>query len=551
MASGKLSPRQKMINMMYLVLTALLALNISKEIILAFVQINESLMVSQASTDAKNADTYSEFVKAMIQDPIKTKPYKDHVDKVKGVTEEIVKKLEKLKDELIRKTDKLEGVAKLPELRDVKGVDNYDECTHIMCGSENDGKGHEASKLKKDLEDYKAAIIAELNTLGAEEKAKNHDIDGEVKQIIDNLNRALDTKDPKVVMDGKRTWEMATFYHNPLAAEIAILSKFENDVKNKQSEISNFLLQSITKADFKFDTLAARVVAASNYVQIGTDYEADVFVAAFSKTQNPEVWLGDYDTITNKFRGAIDSTSVKADQGIGKYKVHPSGEGPQKWGGVIRVKNPAVGTYKEYPFHAEYIAAAPGLVVSPDKMNVFYIGVPNPVSISCPGIPADNVVASITAGTCTGTRGKYEVMVSDPGEVTISVSAKIGNENKQMGTKKFRVKRIPPASAQINGKEGGNISKSDLAIQYGIIAALKDFEFEAKFTVTNYKLSYVVNGFTSEKQGPGSGEFTSEMKSVFSKLKAGDKIYFEDIRIRGPDGKDQPASNSTIGFKII
>jgi gliding motility-associated protein GldM len=537
MASGKLSPRQKMINMMYLVLTALLALNISKEVLNAFVTVNTSLVNSKYNLAGKNEETYQDFRSAMILNPVKTKPFYDKAMKVKAMSDSMISYLENTKDMLIRKVEKLDPNEKTPELIDVGAKDNYDVPTHIMCGDENDGKGHEASTLKEKLKKFKDDLLSLLDDKTDKDKPA----------IKKSLEVSLSTEDPDpkdpknkdAIGEGKRTWEMFNFYHNPLAATVVMLSKFQNDIKNAEAAIINHLKNAIDKTDFKFNTVSAKVIANSNYVMEGEEYSADIFVAASDSTQKPEIWLGQYDTIPPAhFIGTPDTTSVKTVAGVGVYKTHPGGEGPQKWGGVIRVKNPATNEVKEYPFHAEYIAAKSALVVSPDKMNVFYIGVENPVSISVPGIPAENVTASITNGTITGSRGHYIVTVSTPGTANISVSYKTGTgagTTKSMGPKEFRVMRIPPPHAEVGGKTGGNVTKDFIAIQYGIIPKLDDFVFDAHYTMVSYKFEYVKNGdrFTIDAEG---GTFTQKIKDVIKSLPSKSAVDFSFLKVRGPDG---------------
>jgi gliding motility-associated protein GldM len=539
MASGKITPRQKMINMMYLVLTALLALNISKEVLNAFVLVNESLVTSKQNLTGKNDVTYQEFEKAMINDAVKTKPYYDKAKQVKVLADSMTSYLEQKKDILIRKVEKIKDGLPTPDLMEVGAKDNYDVPTNYMCGSENNGKGHEAEALKNKLIDFKAKIIQILGN--------DPDKDGFKK----SLDVSLRTTDPPKPIEGKSTWEMENFYHIPLAAAEVLLTKFQNDIKNSESAVVDHLLNSISKADFKFDQVTARVVAPTSYVLLGQEYSADIFVAAYSSTQKPEIWLGQFDTVSNKFMGSIDSISVKTEGGIGKYTTHPSTEGPQKWGGVIRVKNPATNVIKQYPFRSEYIAAKPALVISPDSMNVFYIGVDNPVSISVPGIPSENVTPSITNGaTIKGARGKYIVNVTTPGETTISVNAKLSErENKPMGSLKFRVKRIPPPIAKVADMVGGNIDKAKLQIQYGVIPVLENFAFNAKFTVVSFDFEYTKGADNFSKSNPSSGAFTQEMKDVLAKLPPSSKVYFSNIKVKGPDGLIRPING--INFKLM
>jgi gliding motility-associated protein GldM len=343
---------------------------------------------------------------------------------------------------------------------------------------------------------------------------------------------------------------MENFYHIPLAAAEVLLTKFQNDIKNSEAAVIDHLLSSISKADFKFDTLAARVVAPTSYVLQGQEYTADVFVAAYSTTQNPAIWLGNYDTIGHKFIGNYDSSSVKAEGGVGKYKMRGNAEGVQKWGGVVRVKTPS-NIWKEYPFHADYIVAKPALIVSPDKMNVFYIGVDNPVSISVPGIPAENIVPpTMTSGTIIGKLGKYIVNVTTPGETVVKVSAKLNaKETKPMGEMKFRVKRIPNPVAKVAGMIGGNIDKNKLLVQYGVIPEMENFDFDVKFTVISFDLEYNLRGDWFTKSNPSGGNLTSEMTDVLKKVPPSSKVYFTNIKVKGPDGTVRPIPG--VNFKLL
>ncbi|MBK6644109.1 MAG: hypothetical protein IPG39_24255 [Bacteroidetes bacterium] len=179
-----------------------------------------------------------------------------------------------------------------------------------------------------------------------------------------------------------------------------------------------------------------------------------MFLAAFSSTSNPEILVG--------------GAPISVESGMGKYSTRPGSEGLKKWGGVIKVKNPD-NTIKEYPFEAEYIAAKPASVVSADKMNVLYIGVENPMSISVPGVADANVTASVTGGGVTIVKdakngsSKYIAKATTQGEATVSVNAKLDGKNVPMGQFKYRVKRVPDPVAMINGKKGGPINKSELA----------------------------------------------------------------------------------------
>lgn len=514
MAGNKLSPRQKMIGMMYLVLTALLALNVSKEIINAFVTINDSLEVTVKNLTGKNAQAYSAFDKQMQNDKAKTEPFYKKAQVVKKECESLDKYVADLKVELIRVTDKMEPTDKMVALRDMKAQDDYDNPTRIMCGDKQDGRGHKATELKNKIDSFKKNVI---NALDPNDRAK----------YTKRLDELFNTKDPETSEDGKKSWEMANFYHNPVVATVALLSKVQSDIKNAESEIVTHLLSAINAADFKFDTLAPKVIAPSSYVIEGQEYTADIFLAAMSSTSDPEITVG--------------GSPLTVEGGVGTYKVRASGAGEKKYAGVIRVKKPD-NTFEEYKFETSYIVAKPSASVAADKMNVIYIGVPNPITVSVPGVPDEKVRATPSGFTLSPDPklGKGHFIAEakgQPGPGKVVVSAEFNGKPMQMGEFAFRLKRIPDPVAKIGGKKDGNIPKSALAAQQGIIPTMEGFDFDLYPKVLSFKMSRYGKGRDPiEKSQDGGGALTGDMKSIIDQARSGDKILFEYIKVSMPDG---------------
>src|SRR5262245_24974056 len=254
MAAGKLTPRQKMINMMYLVLTALLALNVTKEVINAFVTITQSVLLSKQTLDKKNQTTYDAFAKAMELDAAKYKDVNQKATNIRKDADGAVKFIAELKDKLFRETDHLEAGQAIPELPEMERKDDYDTPTRIMCGEEQDGRGASASQLKGKLDGLKKTILANLPaTASADDYTKS-------------LEQILNTKDPAKEEEGKRTWEMKNFYHNPVVATIALLTKYQNDVRTAEAQVIDELLASVDKNIVKLDKLNAKVIANSTVV---------------------------------------------------------------------------------------------------------------------------------------------------------------------------------------------------------------------------------------------------------------------------------------------
>ena len=184
----------------------------------------------------------------------------------------------------------------------------------------------------------------------------------------------------------------------------------------------------------------------------------------------------------------------------------------------------------------KYQVAKPSAVVSPDKMNVLYIGVDNPLSISAPGIPLEDLHVSISNGSLTGTKGHYAARVSSIGEAKVTISADINKKLTPLSTQTFRVKRIPDPVAQFAGKSSGQTSAVNLRAQDRVFAFLADFEFDAKFTVTRFTLLIQKPRQDVISKKATGNELTAEMKAAMQTITPGTRVWFDDITAVGPDG---------------
>ncbi len=540
MAGGKLTPRQKMINMMYLVLTALLALNVSQEVLNAFHLVNEGLQTSNGSLGEKNANIYRMFDKQMDQNPEKAKEFNDKAQQAKKISADLIALMEGYKKDIVKQAKGID-----PETDDIVERDNIDIATRMFV--------EEGAGVKRGRE-LQAKILKARQDLLA---------------LVDEKDRAnfkitLDAKTPKKKGEEGAKWEYLTFSHVPTTAAVTILSKFQNDVVSSEGAVIEYLIKKIGETDFKFDALAAKIIAPSSYIMQGQAYKADIFLAAFNSSQQPEVFLGSlagfkkntdgsYDKVDSQNplpAGYSESSMLKAEGGMGKLEQGGSGVGEKRYGGIIRVKNP-VGGYTFYPFESSYQVAAKAVVVSPTKMNVLYIGVDNPMKISVPGVGAGDVTASLqgSGSLSKNSDGTYTANVTGVGKCNIAVSAKIEGKVQPMGTEEFRIKRIPDPIPSLGGKLfGGNTQPGTIKAQSGLVALLKDFDFDARFNVVSFQMVYSTKGeiFKAETQGP---LFNSNMKAFLDRAKPKDIIFIDEIKVVGPD--KQPRKLGQIAFTII
>ncbi len=513
------TPRQRMIGMMYLVLTALLALNVSVEIINSFIIVNESMETTNKNFSSKNNGTYSMFSQAYLENKEKVGPYWEKAQKAQKLSKDMIDYVNGLKFEMMKQTEGLATIeeAKKLTLADIKRKDNYDTPTTFFIGQSQDGSAGKARELKERIIKYKSDMKALLDP-------KDRD------KI--NLGLEVEKEDYKDKDGKKQNWEMHNFYHTIVVATVTILNKINAEILNAEYDVVNQLYSAVDAGKFTFDKIEAKVIPTSNYVLLGEQYQAEIFVGAFDTKS----------TISAEINGA----TIQGDSGLVMYKAAASSEGLKKYTGQINVKTP-FGT-KSYSFENEYIVAKPSATVSADKMNVFYIGVENPVTVSVPGIANEKVKPSIAGGSMKPIGGgKYIVSVSQNGKAIITINAEFDGKMRAMGKSEFRVKRVPNPVPQIGGISEGFIEKGKLAAAGGIVAKLIDFDFDLTMVVTSFTMQTIKAGDLSPKLLSKSNKFTPDMLSALNQAKRGQKFWFENITAKAPDGNRQlPSINLTI-----
>ncbi len=546
----KETPRQKMIGMMYLMLTCMLALNISKSVLDAFIVVNKGLEATNVTFTQKNALMYSTLEAAKANDPKKVTPYYEAALQAKKMSDELDAYIKDIKVELFMLGDgQTKEEAQGADLKLLDAKDNVDKPHNLLIGSSEDGSAGKARVLKDKLIKYKADLIALLND-------PKIDIPNKPKEIEKLGDLGINTEnDPNASPDypADKYWETALFAEIPLAAVICMLSQIQNQVKNAEATVVNKLLGSIGASDFKFDTIAPRIVPKSNYIVAGDNYEAELFIAAFSTTDKPKIYIGEgFDSTKGELTGKIDS--VQVGRGVGKYLVEGPGIGAHTFSAIIQVKNPVTNEYKTFPIKSsgsytlEYIVAKPQAVISPTKMNVLYIGVQNPIDISVSGFRADQISANISQGSLSKGSTGYIAQVKTVGNATISVSVKDDNGRvRPMGSMLFRVKRVPSPVPKVAGLKSGSISRSLLLSQTGVKADLENFDFDLKFDVVGFTVNATLKGFEESKSST-SARITPEQQALIQKIPSGQSVYFSDVRVRRPDG--QTENIGTIKLKI-
>jgi gliding motility-associated protein GldM len=518
MAGYKETPRQKMIAMMYLVLTALLALNVSVEIIEAFVIVNKSIEGTNENLKSKNDETYARFEQQNLLNENKVGPFWVKAKEAKKISEDLVNFIEQVKYEVIAKSEKItvEEARNIP-LRDIESKDKYDESTNYFIGNSQDGSKGKSRELKDRIELFKKEVVGLLD-----EKDRS------------SIKLGLDTEGPfRDASGAKQNWEMHNFYHIILAANVTYLNKLIADIRNVEGDVVTKLFNSVSASDFKTDQVTAKVIPNSRLVFQGDSYEADIIVAAVDTKQNPDVVIG--------------GRPIPAEGGIAKYKVPAGATGLQTYRGTIKIKGPD-GEPQEYPFEESYFVMTPSLTVAPTKMNVFYANVDNPVSIAASGIPESQISAEINTGSIKrASDGKTWVVRVPLGQkAVVTVKHNDGKASRNMGNAEFRIKRVPDPKAYIANTDGGPVQKSMLLASRAIIPKMpEDFDFDLNFEIVSFTFVGVRGGDTYERPGTGN-RLTDEMQTFISNSKRGQRIWLENIMAKGPDGNRKLGTISII-----
>jgi gliding motility-associated protein GldM len=507
MAGGKQTPRQRMINILYLVLLGLIALNVPDNLLDAFKKIGDSLSTSNTNVQTGINNTFDAFEKTKLKEqPDRAKPIYDKAKSASKVADDLNTYIESLKKEIVDKSGGFDE-----KINDYRGRDNMDVTPHVMI------EGEKATELKKKINAAREELI---NTLDPKDRQ--------------GVNLSLSAVDPpeRPGVENK-DWEHSNFGEGvPVGAAITALIKIQSDAKNAENEVVKKELGKVDQAVVTLDKFVGVAVAPSSYIIAGSPYKAQVFLTAYDSKSTPDI--------------VINGSRIPAANGVGTYTVNTSREGIFTYAGKISVKGPdGVKTY-DLPKQT-YQVAKPSAVVSPEKMNVLYIGVPNPLAVSAPGVPLDKLRVSMSNGSVSGSNGKFSAKVSSAGTTTITISGEVAPGKSQvLGTSQFRIKRIPDPIAQFAGKSGGTTSSVNLRSADRLFAHLDNFEFDAHFNITRFKM-YIQKPRQDVVPLTTSGaDLSGAMKAALSSITPGTLVVFDDIVAVGPDGTPRQLNTLTL-----
>ena len=487
-----------MINLMYVVLMAMLALNISSEVLNGFSIVEESLNRTTANSSKENEVLYDNFAEQMKANPAKVKEWFDKATAVKRMSDSLYNYAQQLKLQIVQEAD-----GKDANVLDIKSKDNLEAASHVMLAP-GTGQGH---KLFNAINSFRNRILAMVS-------------DPHQRSIIESN---LTTKLPKNANTMGKNWQEYMFEDMPVAGAVTLLSKLQSDVRYAEGEVLHTLVSNIDMKDIRVNKLSAFVIPESRTVISGDQFSAQIVMAAVDTTQQPEIYVGGQ-RISN-----------------GLYRFTAGGVGEHQFGGYITMRDGS-GNVIRRDFTQKYTVVAPSATVSADLMNVLYAGYDNPISVSIPGVPLNAVQASMSGGSFRSIgMGKYIARPSAVGsDVTINVASNANGKSRQMGKFTFHVRKVPDPAAYItvgtDRVRGGGLAKASLMGANGIKAAIDDGILDIQFKVVSFETVFFDNMGNAVPMASAGASFSERQRGTFRKLSRGKRFYISRITAVGPDG---------------
>jgi gliding motility-associated protein GldM len=506
------SPRLKMINLMYLVFIAMMALNVSSEVLDGFVLVEDSLHNSIDNSTQRNEIVSNELETYYQANPDKVREWYNKGRQVSSASEDMYNYVQELKERIVKVADGKDG-----DVNNIEHKDDLEAASRIMLAPLN-GEG---KKLREAIDSYRT-MMANLVQ------------DPEKNRII---RESLSTTPPRQIGINVRNWEETLFENMPVAAAITLLTKLQSDIRYAQGEVMSNLLSSVDVGDYRVNMVEAQVVPTTQIVMRGTPYEANIILSAIDSTKRPSVYV---------------NGRMLAAEANGRFVVPTPSTGTFPVEGYIEMPN-SDGSVLRRDFRSEYFVTEPTATVAPTLMNILYAGIENPIRIAVPGIPSGNVYPSITNGSLTkqgeSIWNARPAAASVGQEAVVSVMAQMADGRRvEMARTPFRIRMLPDpmpyleykdANGNVRKFRGGTIAKRSLMEAGGILAAIDDDILNIQFTVLRFELIYPDSFGTMINEPTEGSNFSERQKDFIRGLARGKQFWVNRVVARGPDGIDR------------
>lgn len=493
--------RQKMINLMYLVFIAMVALNVSSEVLSGFVLVERSLTHTIEGAQQSNDNIMKGLSTAYAKNPSKAEPWYRKGLALTAYADSLYNEIDQLRLLIAQEAD-----GKDANPNDVARKDDMNAPTTVMLNPLT----RRGAKLRESIDAFRTYTTQMVRS----DSRREH------------ISEMLSTESA-----GGLSWEQQIFENIPTIASLTMLTKLQSDIRSVEGDVLSDLVQNIDSGDLRVNKIAAQVIPRSQLVMQGSQYEASIVLSSYDSTRVPKI--------------VVNGTTLPESAG-GIYRVTASKAGTFPISGYIETELPD-GTAVKQPFQSEYYVTEPFATVAPTMMNVLYAGINNPISIAVPGVPSQNVTATMTNGTLTRQGNGWvakPAKIGTPAVITVMAKQADGRTTKMAETS-LRVRALPDPLPYIqytdaNGAtkrfKGGRIAKRDLLTANGIGAAIDDDLLDVPYQVVRFQLLFFdsVGGVIPEvSNGP---TFSTRQRDKIRNMAKGKRFFVSEVIARGPDG---------------
>lgn len=508
-SNQRLTPRQRMINLMYIVLTAMLALNVSSDVLDGFMQVEDGLARTNEHVARRNNAIYAQLEAFTAQNPEKGGVWLEKGKEVRMFADRMFTLVDSLKLAIAVAAD-----GKNADLNDIQRRDDLESAAVVMLNPST----RRGEKLRGSIDAYRSFITSLVT-----DSAKRASID-DALSTAPFQRKGLATP---------QSWEEAKFENQPVVAAVTLLTKLQNDIRYAEGEALATLYANVDAGDVRVNELNAFVIPQSRLVMRGGKYSANIVLAAVDTTARPSIF--------------INGNKLNNENGL--YELATGATGNFDYSGYLEVTH-GDGTTTRHPFASSYTVMEPSATVSATMMNVLYAGINNPISISVPGVPNNAISATMTNGSLTRNGDSWTARPGKVGEnAVVTVTATIDGRQQTVNTTTFRVRKLPDPvgyiaytganNASERYKGGRPISKAQLLAAKGIGAAIDDDMLNIDFKVISFETVFFDSMGNAIPEVSSGSSFSQRQLDSFKRLSRGKRFYISRIKAVGPDGVER------------
>lgn len=495
-----------MINLMYIVLTAMLALNVSSDVLDGFNKVHRGVTKNTSITENRNNIIRQQLLDLSLRNEEKAGEAFRKALHVGTVADSLCNVIDSLKILIAREADGRQG-----DPNNLQAAEDLDAAAIVML---NPLKSHGAT-LRSGIDSYAALVKDLLKT-------------DTVKAF--EMSTLLATSENGSNGFSATSWEREKFDNQPAIAAVTLLSQLQNDIRVAEGETIRHLLNEVDANDMRVNSMQAFVVPATTNVMRGGEFTAQVFLAALDTTDRPRI--------------TVNGTSLPPNDNYIKLKAE--GNGTASYEGTVQLQN-IDGTLSSFPFEGTYNILEPMATVSSSLTNVLYAGIVNPVTITVPGIPLSDISATSTGGSIKRNGSHWDLVPSSPGRnMEINIDANLGGKSTRVASVSMRVRRLPdPASfipykgedGELKKFTGGRpFSKTLLASAPALSASIDDGILNIPFNVESFELVYFDSMGNAMIEKSDGASFSQRQHKAIRRMPRGKRVYLTKIRTTGPDG---------------